>query len=120
MIKLIVAGDRHFLDYKFVEKHLCDLLVGPNATREVVEIIQGGATGVDALAKRFAMDYFFRWRTFPADWNQFGKAAGPMRNRKMAEYGDCLLALWDGKTRGTGNMIEEMKALAKPYRIITI
>ena len=54
------------------------------------------------------------------DWNKHGKAAGPIRNRQMAEYADCLIAVWDGKSRGTKNMIDEMNKLMKPVFLIWI
>ncbi|WP_197026348.1 hypothetical protein [Polaribacter sp. Hel_I_88] len=46
---------------------------------------------------------------FPAEWNKFGKAAGPVRNKEMAIYADALIAFWDGKSRGTKNMIQLAK-----------
>jgi hypothetical protein len=42
---------------------------------------------------------------FPADWDTFGKGAGFIRNTKMAEYSDALIAIWDGTSRGTAHMI---------------
>lgn len=44
---------------------------------------------------------------FPADWNAHGKAAGPIRNQQMAQEADVLIAFWDGKSRGTKDMIEK-------------
>ena len=44
-----------------------------------------------------------------AEWIKYGRAAGPRRNKQMAEYADALLAYWDGKSRGTKNMIELAK-----------
>lgn len=32
----------------------------------------------------------------------------------MAGYADALIAIWDGKSRGTAHMIETMKKLGKP------
>lgn len=46
---------------------------------------------------------------FPADWNKHGKAAGPILNAEMAEVADALIAFWDGKSRGTANMIQLAK-----------
>jgi len=43
---------------------------------------------------------------YPADWNRHGRAAGPIRNEKMAEVSDALIAFLDGKSRGTRSMIE--------------
>ena len=47
-------------------------------------------------------------------WNRYGRKAGILRNRKMAKYADALIAVWDGLSRGTANMIAEMEALGKP------
>lgn len=56
-------------------------------------------------------------KQFPADWDQFGKAAGHIRNKQMAEYADALVAVWDGKSPGTKNMITTMQSLNKPVYI---
>lgn len=45
---------------------------------------------------------------FPADWEKFGKAAGPVRNAQMADRGDCLFLIWDGRSRGSRNMKDNM------------
>jgi hypothetical protein len=42
---------------------------------------------------------------------KYGKSAGPIRNRAMAEYAGALIAIWDGSSRGTLNMIETAKKL---------
>lgn len=54
---------------------------------------------------------------FPADWDTHGKAAGPIRNKQMAEFGDALLAFWDGKSRGTKNMMDHMHRRKKPVYV---
>jgi hypothetical protein len=46
---------------------------------------------------------------FPAKWDKYGKAAGPLRNREMAAYADALILVWDGKSRGSANMLAEAK-----------
>ena len=46
---------------------------------------------------------------FLAQWDKYGRQAGPMRNRQMAENADALIAYWDGESRGSKNMIEEAK-----------
>lgn len=40
------------------------------------------------------------------------------RNKAMAEAAYVLVAFWDGKSRGTGNMINTMKKLGKPVKIV--
>ncbi len=58
-------------------------------------------------------------KEFPPDWEKHGKAAGPIRNKEMAEYADALLLIWDGKSRGSASMKKEMEKLEKPiYEVI--
>ena len=57
---------------------------------------------------------------FNADWNKHGRAAGPMRNKQMADYADVLIAVWDGQSKGTKNMIDQMNKLNKPVFIVWI
>lgn len=78
------------------------------------EIVSGGATGIDASAEWFAEVGKYPFKLFAADWDQYGKSAGPKRNAQMAWYGDALLLIWDGRSRGSANMKECMKKLGKP------
>ena len=55
---------------------------------------------------------------FPADWKTHGRKAGPIRNKQMADYGEMLIAFWDGKSSGTKNMIENSKKLGLIVHII--
>lgn len=69
-------------------------------------IVHGGCpTGADAAAGAWAKLNGVFCRVFPAEWERLGLAAGPARNREMAEYGQALLAFWDGQSRGTSSMI---------------
>jgi len=64
-------------------------------------------------------DYEFPITSFKPDWGTHGRAAGPIRNREMAKYGDALLLIWDGASRGSANMKQEMIKLGKPvYEVI--
>ena len=112
MFKVIIAGTRTFEDYDFLcryaDKKLSQIVGG-------VEIVSGGARGADALGERYARDRGYDLKVFPADWNRYGKRAGYLRNRQMAEYADALLAFWDGRSRGTRNMIDE--AIARGLKV---
>jgi hypothetical protein len=115
-MKTIIAGCRDFKDYNLLKSKV-------DAYREdhvITEVVCGGATGADALGENYAVQNGITVKGFPADWNKHGKAAGPIRNRQMAEYADCLIAVWDGKSRGTKNMIDEMNKLMKPVFLIWI
>jgi hypothetical protein len=72
---------------------------------EVTEVISGCARGADSLGERWAEDRGVPIIRFPAEWDKYGKSAGYRRNAEMAEVGEALIAIWDGKSRGTEMMI---------------
>ena len=84
-----------------------------------VQIASGGARGADSLGERYAIEHNLDLKIFPANWDKFGNAAGPIRNAEMAEYADYLVAFWDGKSRGTANMIQAMKNKGKHGKVIS-
>mgnify|MGYP003680350350 FL=1 len=105
--KVIIAGSRDFTDYTFLKK-----MVDKLYKNETIEIVSGGATGADALGERYAREKGYTIKPFPADWEVHGKAAGPIRNRQMAIYGDHLIAFPLGShSKGTSNMIKEADKL---------
>lgn len=115
--KLIVAGGRDFNDANLLSQTLMGLAT--EAGDEIqISIVSGMARGADMLGFQFAQQHQVQCHRFPADWNQHGKAAGFIRNKQMGDFADGLLAFWDGKSRGTAQMIEYMQALKKPVHIV--
>ena len=102
-MNVIVAGSRTITDIKVVA---CAI---EESGFEVSEVVSGAARGVDSLGEEWAKSKAIPVRRFPADWNGKGKGAGFIRNAEMADYADALVAVWDGKSRGTANMIEQAK-----------
>ena len=102
--KLIIAGGRDFRDYHLLCDK-CDRLLAHKRNTHKIIIVSGTARGADQLGERYAVEKGFPILRFPADWNKDGNAAGPIRNRQMAESADALVAFWDGKSAGTRNMI---------------
>ncbi|SDX55609.1 Protein of unknown function [Lutibacter oricola] len=102
-MKLIIAGTRTFNDYEKLCTECDNLLQDQN----IIEIVSGAYyKGADKLGELYAKQRGYKITRFPADWNKFGKAAGPKRNEQMANYADALIVFWNGKSRGTKNMIE--------------
>ena len=102
-MKLIIAGGRNFTDYK----KLCEFCDHVLQDQTDVEIVSGAYyRGADKLGEQYAKERGCNRKQFPADWNKFGKAAGPKRNLQMANYADALIAFWDGKSKGTKHMID--------------
>lgn len=102
-MKTIIAGSRDINSEEIVKAAI------KQSGFVISEVVCGGAQGVDEVGRRLAIYNQIPTKLFPADWSKHGKAAGPIRNAQMAEYADALIAVWDGKSRGTKNMIEEAK-----------
>lgn len=98
--RLIIAGGRNYQLTPADESWL--------DTLPVVEVISGGASGADAGGEAWAKSRLIPVRVFHADWKTHGNAAGPIRNREMAEYANAV-ALFPGG-RGTASMRREAKA----------
>ncbi len=76
----------------------------------VTEVFCGEARGVDLLGRVWAKFNSVPVRSFPADWDAYGHSAGMVRNGEMAMNADALVAVWDGHSRGTADMIRKAKA----------
>lgn len=114
-MKLIIAGSRTLNIPDSDISSLCDLFKIPND----LEIISGTANGIDKCGESFAISCGYNLKQFPADWEKHGKAAGHIRNKQMADYSDELLLIWDGESRGSANMKDNMLKLGKPvYEVI--
>jgi len=101
-MKVIVAGSRNVKKYS---KVLEGILSSPH---KITELVSGACpTGVDKLAEEWAEAEGIKIKRFPARWDKHGRSAGPRRNKKMAGYAQALIAVWDGRSPGTKNMIRE-------------
>jgi hypothetical protein len=102
-MRTIIAGSR---DYCLTQDDWRAL-----DSMQITEVVCGGARGVDDCGRQWAISRGIPVKMFPADWDAHGRSAGPIRNRQMAMYADKLIAFWDGKSRGTRNMIDTAKSL---------
>lgn len=99
-MRTIIAGSRACRKMAHVEKAV------KASGFEITQVISGGAEGVDLLATVWARANYIDLKVMKADWETHGLRAGYLRNIDMAEKAEALIAVWDGKSPGTGNMIE--------------
>lgn len=118
MRRVIIAGGRDFQDYEYLKEVVDDIL--NNYDKPEVIIVSGKAKGADTLGEQYADDRGYKKEFYPANWkdftepctiktNRYGKKynalAGFHRNELMAKNSDILIAFWDGKSKGTKDMI---------------
>lgn len=103
-MKTIIAGSRSFTNL-FDALQLIDNIVF-NDKLTITEVVSGTCKGPDKFGEFWANTWNIPIKPFPANWDQFGKSAGFRRNAQMADYGEQLIALYDGHSSGTKSMIQ--------------
>ena len=119
MLRLVIAGSRNFDDYDLLESTLNEFIeihsIGDPDPG--VLIISGLAKGADLLGVRYAKQKGYKVEEFPANW-KLGRGAGPKRNQEMAKSANACIVFWDGRSKGTANMIELAKRHQLRLRVI--
>lgn len=115
-IRVVIAGGRKFQDYELLKRKMDNLLSRFNP--EDIEIVSGCASGADTLGECYATERGIQIKRFPADWDNYGYAAGPIRNALMADYGTHCAVFWDGFSKGSHNMINVAKAAGLKVKVI--
>lgn len=113
-MKTIIAGSRAVTDPALVDRAIAE------CGWEVTEVISGGARGVDQLGEKWAMTHGRLLHRFPADWKQFGRSAGVLRNATMLTFAEAVIVIWDGESRGSRHMIEIAKKSGKPIFVLSV
>ncbi len=109
---IVIGGCRNFKNYDFFKKTLDCYLQAEK--KNPITILSGHCSGVDQMAERYAKEKGIKLMLFPAEWNKYGRAAGPIRNEEVVKLADTVIAFWDGQSKGTKNLI----SLAKQYNKI--
>ena len=119
ILKIVIAGCRNYNNYDEAKEYI-DFCIREIKKNNTIVILSGGCRGADAIGERYAIENGYEIRKFVADWDKYGKAAGPIRNEQMAIEADYIICFWDYKSRGTKSMIENAKKYSKPYKIKNI
>jgi predicted Rossmann-fold nucleotide-binding protein len=102
-LRVLVCGGRDYDNRRRVESVLEALRT---AYPELI-VIEGGATGADAHARRWAIEKGIWHETYPANWQRFGRSAGTLRNAQMLREGrpDIVIVFPGGA--GTLDMLNQ-------------
>ncbi len=111
MLYVVIGGYRNFNDYEafkvFVDASIAQL----NETE--FTILSGHCKGVDLMAEQYAMERNYGLEIFSAEWEKYGRAAGPIRNKQMVEKANVVIAFVCERAKGTKNLISQAEKLEK-------
>ena len=121
MVKLIIAGSRTvWPTIAEIDRAVSRLLdVSPQHFQQAIdEVISGTADGGDKAGEAWARHHHLNVRRMPANWREFGKIAGKMRNGEMSLVGDAACVFWDGVSNGSTDMVARMVERGKPVAVV--
>lgn len=113
-MKLAIIGSRTFNNYELLVSIL------EQYKSKITLVVSGAAKGADSLGERWAIKNNIKTLIFPADWEKYGKRAGFIRNEDIIKNCDCVIAFWDGISKGTTHSLSLCEKYNKPYKIINI
>ena len=114
MRKILVCGSREYKDKQMIAQVMWEQwLIGK------FELIHGDATGADSMAKAIAKENNIFVHTLPAEWDKYGRTAGPIRNIQMLEMKPVLVLAFYNKveSKGTSHTVTEAKKRGIPVKI---
>lgn len=110
-MKLVIFGSRDAFPTHSDIDYALELLFNTSRfwhTQSVSLVISGTASGADRCGEGWARHRGILVERFPADWARYGRLAGPIRNRQMAETSDVGVGFWRNMSGGTANMVAQM------------
>ena len=118
-MRVLVCGDRNWTDRLALESAL-DVI---HAQTPFSCVIEGEARGADSLARLWAESRGVLVRKYPALWETYGRAAGPIRNKQMLTDGqpELVIAFHKdiGSSKGTRNMLKQASDAGIPTQLIS-
>lgn len=112
-MKIIIAGSRNMPDtaYDLIQQAVT------YSGFQITEVVCGLARGADTLGAQWAEEHNIPVKEFPANWTLYGNKAGPIRNAKMCRYADGLIVFIWNQSRGSINMLRQIRTDAKPHAV---
>ncbi len=101
-------------------KEDCYTIIQNNVPPGTSEIISGGALGVDRLAERYADEQGLPMIVIRPDYKTYDRMAPLIRNSQIVAESDFTLVLWDGKSRGSLNVIMTCIRTNKPFKVMLV
>jgi predicted Rossmann fold nucleotide-binding protein DprA/Smf involved in DNA uptake len=107
-MKLLIVGSRSITDFD----------LSPHISADVDTIISGGADGVDSLAEKYADKHRLSKYIIRPRYDLYGRAAPLKRNEQMVDMSDCVLIVWDGRSKGAQYTLKYSQKVNKPLTLV--
>lgn len=117
--RMIVAGGRDYSNQNIVDSFIDRVRIVCESRGLNLVIVCGMAKGADTLGRNYALSHNLDIMEFPANWDKYGKSAGFIRNKEMGNIADSAIVFWDRESRGSKMMIDFMKSINKPVKVIS-
>jgi hypothetical protein len=119
--RVLICGSRTWSNRAAIEREV-DLLLSKYAPNEIV-VIEGEARGADSLARAVAHERGLMVMPFPADWQRYGRGAGPIRNKQMLDEGQPTLVIAFSEdistSKGTANMVRQAEKAGVKTKVVS-
>jgi hypothetical protein len=102
-----ICGSRSLSKYSLIEESIKE------SKFDITEINCGMAIGIDMLGYDYAIKNNIKVNKFYPKWDLWGISAGFIRNIEMVDKSDAVIAIWDGKSKGTKHTIDYTKKVGK-------
>ena len=109
-MKLMIAGSRSITEFD----------LAPHIPDGVDMIISGGAEGIDTLAEQYADQHKLSKMIIRPRYDLYGKVAPIKRNQEMVNIADCVLVVWDGKSKVSLSTIKYAEKNGKKLILVKI
>jgi len=121
-MNILICGSRDWNDFTTIKTYLEEVKNTNNLLQKPITIIHGGCKGADSIAGYLATQLGFQVRVFKADWNKYGKAAGPIRNKQMLDEGqpNVVVAFHDALENSKGTLDMVSRARKSEINVIVI
>ena len=110
MRRILVAGSRNLKPTQLEFDQALALIRNGSHKHEEFTVINGTAQGVDTAGQEWGLARHHTIEEHAADWGQYGKRAGYIRNKEMVDSGvDFGIIFWDGQSKGTANTMKLLR-----------
>ncbi|MBQ2719197.1 MAG: hypothetical protein IJF73_03925 [Clostridia bacterium] len=108
-MKLLIVGSRSLTSFD----------LSPHIPPDVDTVISGGAGGIDSLAEQYADAHRLSKCILRPRYDLYGRGAPLRRNEQAVDMADAVLAVWDGRSKGTQYTLNYAKRRNRPTTVIT-